>query len=152
MLLDPLGGHSQAKYRHAKSEELLGIYARTALHSIREPDFPRLLYLWCHESCELFWRVKMEYVSWRRLLCSLHQPSPVNPTALQRAPAMLADRQAHISTVRGTTRAAVKNTTALIPYGGPPRDVGGRTQPQIATMCLKNRLRSPVKETAPKHK
>lgn len=119
MLLDPLGGHSQAKYRHAKSEELLGIYARTALHSIREPDFPRLLYLWCHESCELFGRVKMEYVSWRRLLCSLHQPSPVNPTALQRAPAMLADRQAHISTVRGTTRAAVKNTTALIPYGGP---------------------------------
>lgn len=34
----------------------------------------------------------------------------------------------------------------------PPRDLGGRTQPQIATMCLKNRLRSPVKEAAPKHK
>lgn len=34
----------------------------------------------------------------------------------------------------------------------PPRNVGGRTQPQIATMCLKNRLRSPVKEAAPKHK
>lgn len=60
LLLDPLGGHGQAKYRHAKSEELFGIYASMALPSIREPDFSHLLYLRCHESCELFWRVKME--------------------------------------------------------------------------------------------